>query len=238
MIVIMSTKQRKKRLNLMMFCFLCVFASQVYSGVNPVAGGFPVSYRKDLDNDSIQEEMYIAITILNCRYIPENTGWCLDNHQTLWGGNKFDHCHVSTSGFPFCYLDPEYGDVTVYADDVNAYWDIVYDGYQRVSNPTCVCNCHGHALESDIWINDMSTIIYDDFISPVYDLTLAYLKTDCNHSVKIQGVCNNTPPVEDVVYSTSEKMNTSGVYFKTHPCPCPDGFSGYDPDDPDIYQQK
>ena len=134
--------------------------------------------------------------------------------------------------------------IPVYPTDLEAYWDDVYNGYEKLSGVDFNQNCHGYAFNVGDWPDEAALLLnLGPFVlvpglacwetSEMKDAKIASLPP--SHSIKVVGgTCNVAqlpgpvpaipgqpaqPVIKQVIKETRQKFRESGVYRQTADCP-------------------
>jgi hypothetical protein len=128
--------------------------------------------------------------------------------------------------------------------DLEAYWNDVYEGYEKLSGVDFTKNCHGYAFDVGDWPAEATLLLnLGPFAqipgracwetSELKDAKIASLPP--SHSIKVVGgTCNVAqlpgpvpaipgqpaqPVIKQVIKETRQKFRESGVYRQTADCP-------------------
>ncbi|MFN5709669.1 MAG: hypothetical protein ACK49R_16165 [Planctomycetota bacterium] len=128
--------------------------------------------------------------------------------------------------------------------DLEAYWNDVYEGYEKLSGVDFTKNCHGYAFDVGDWPAEATLLLnLGPFAqipgracwetSELKDAKIASLPP--SHSIKVVGgTCTITQPpgpvpvvpgqpgqpaIKQVIKETKQKFRESGVYRQTANCP-------------------
>ena len=146
--------------------------------------------------------------------------------------------YTQTSNLPLDYtVVPGYVDTdgkAIDPVDVDRYWDHhKYGDYDKTWDPAVTTgadpsmNCHGYSTEKNIWLEDFTYLMDDDYVyhllpynladgaiaghsGPVYFIGGGYAYVD--HSIKIEKVQLTVVPLGGKITKISEKFRDSGVY--------------------------
>lgn len=152
-----------------------------------------------------------------------------EKHKTSKGKRYFDHNHAD---FPFpegkVGMTKTKQQYTIKKENVKAYWDWRYGPDNTGGDPIFTsygdvdhkCNCFGHALYYDTWINDPSFIYADDYepqtepaICDVIDIKKGGASSHAIYITSTMKACNEQ---KFSVGMTSERNSESPTYSRTY----------------------
>ena len=104
---------------------------------------------------------------------------------------------------------------------IDAFWEYYFYGDydEKISGADPSKNCHGYSTGTDVWLNDFTKLMSDDYTYYLfsYDLADGAIVGASSfgygdHSIKIDTVVPAVSPMGKIVTSISEKCRDSGCY--------------------------
>jgi len=190
---------------------LLVSAEVVGDPANPFTMGAGVTYHVEIGG--------MPASCTTTRWFTDS-GWKTafdpwDDYYTS-EGRRYSHAFFE-DGFPF-YDGANY----VTKAKVNQYWDnYVFYGFSRVGEPTCAQNCHGYTVDLQPWVfpgTGSDYVMEDDYEQLVEEPTAGCVGYMSWHSVWVSDVYVFNPG-QDKVKKTTQKMGSSGYYYKYYDYP-------------------